>query len=188
MHSYTGSSLFSLGSLLREQGIPHSILTPDISPIDRARNVVSAMFLQSGHSHLLCIDADMQFSPQSVLDLLEMGVDFAAATYRLKRPETVWCHRPLEGEPSEGVFRVAAVGFGFVLLRLEVFAAVEPLVPKLYSSDLHRMIPDHFGPVVIQGERAGEDVSFCHRWRDAGGDIWLNRDIKLGHYGGCVYG
>jgi len=33
------------------------------------------------------------------------------------------------------------------------------------------------------GERKGEDIAFCKRWRKTGGDIWLLVDAPLTHEG-----
>ena len=37
---------------------------------------------------------------------------------------------------------------------------------------------------MVRNEHSfGEDMSFCQRWRDLGGDIWLLADAPLGHEG-----
>ena len=40
-----------------------------------------------------------------------------------------------------------------------------------------------FQPAVFDGERKGEDIAFCKRWRKTGGDIWLLVDAPLSHEG-----
>jgi len=41
----------------------------------------------------------------------------------------------------------------------------------------------YFQPAVFDGERKGEDIAFCKRWRKTGGDIWLLVDAPLTHEG-----
>ena len=40
-----------------------------------------------------------------------------------------------------------------------------------------------FDPYRIGRIKFGEDYSFCRRWRDIGGKVWLDPEIKLGHIG-----
>ena len=54
------------------------------SLIVRARNELAHQFLMSGASHLLFIDADIGFEPESVFRLLDRGADVSAAAYPLK--------------------------------------------------------------------------------------------------------
>ena len=41
-----------------------------------------------------------------------------------------------------------------------------------------------FEHVVRDGRRWSEDYTFCERWRAIGGDIWLDPEINLSHWGG----
>ncbi len=52
------------------------------SLIVRARNELAHQFLMSGASHLLFIDADIGFEPESVFRLLDRGADVSAAAIR----------------------------------------------------------------------------------------------------------
>lgn len=59
-------------------------LTGNESLIQRARNLMTAEFLNSDCTHLLWIDADIAFSPESVLAMLEFDKDITTAIYAKK--------------------------------------------------------------------------------------------------------
>jgi hypothetical protein len=54
------------------------------SLITRARNYLVDEFLRSGCTHLLFIDADIQFNPQDILALLALDLDIAGGPYPKK--------------------------------------------------------------------------------------------------------
>ena len=56
-------------------------LPPNDSLIARARNTVAAEFLKSDCSHLLFIDADIQFNPRDAIRLLMAHKDIVGRVY-----------------------------------------------------------------------------------------------------------
>jgi hypothetical protein len=50
------------------------------------------------------------------------------------------------------------------------------------------LITGLWSPTFEQGvSYAGEDVAFCRRWRQLGGEVWLHRGVVLEHYGETVF-
>ena len=52
---------------------------------------------------------------------------------------------------------------------------------------MRQFLYDFFGMFVWDGVLLNEDVAFCRRWRDLGGQIWCDPDIDLHHHGSKVY-
>jgi GT2 family glycosyltransferase len=79
-------SMFRLSQALMQHGIKFRITTlRNESLITRARNILTAMFLEDTSStHLMFIDADIEFEPDSVIRMLAMDKDIIAGAYPKK--------------------------------------------------------------------------------------------------------
>jgi GT2 family glycosyltransferase len=79
-------SMFRLSQVLMQHGIRFRITTlRNESLITRARNILTAMFLEdSSCTHLMFIDADIEFDPDSVIRMLAMDKDIIAGAYPKK--------------------------------------------------------------------------------------------------------
>jgi GT2 family glycosyltransferase len=75
-----------MSQVLMQYGIKFRITTlRNESLIPRARNILTAMFLEDTSStHLMFIDADIEFEPDSIIRMLAMDKDVIAAAYPKK--------------------------------------------------------------------------------------------------------
>ena len=85
---------------------------------------------------------------------------------------------------EEGFGKVQTAGLAFALVHRSVFTRLSEAHPEL-----RYRAPDKtkgyclYNPMIRDEQSFGEDMSFCQRWRDTGGDIWLLADAPLGHEG-----
>ena len=78
-------SMFRLMSDLQRHQIGHQITTlRNESLITRGRNILAAMFLDSPCTHLMFIDADIEFEGLDVIKLLRMDESIAVGAYPKK--------------------------------------------------------------------------------------------------------
>lgn len=79
-------SMFRLSQVLMQYGIKFRITTlRNESLITRARNILTAMFLEDKScTHLMFIDADIEFEPDAVIRMLAMDKDIIAGAYPKK--------------------------------------------------------------------------------------------------------
>jgi hypothetical protein len=79
-------SMFKLSQVLMQYGIKFRITTlRNESLITRARNILTAMFLEDKScTHLMFIDADIEFEPDSIIRMLAMDKDVIAGAYPKK--------------------------------------------------------------------------------------------------------
>lgn len=89
-------------------------------------------------------------------------------------------------------------GAGFQLIKRHVFERLATAHPELAFAKNHSPIScaagtNHqyafFDPMIDPdtGEYLSEDYALCKRWRDLGGEIWLDLRSKLTHIGSCGF-
>lgn len=79
-------SIFRATQVLMQHGINFRVTTlRNESLITRARNILTAMFLESPCTHLMFIDSDIEFQPQDILRALAYDKDIIAGAYQIGR-------------------------------------------------------------------------------------------------------
>lgn len=155
-----------------------------------SRNGLARRAIVEKFDRVLWLDSDMQFEPdlfQKLSDDLDEGRDFVSGLYFTRKPP----YKPVifknagyehigEGvKPTaeayydypDGIFEVAAAGFGGVMMNVSLLREVE----KNYG------LP--FSPIM----GFGEDISFCLRVQELGKKMWCDSSVKMGHVGQFVY-
>lgn len=173
------------------------------SILPRNRDMLTDKFLDSGASHMLCVDSDIGWHPAQVQALLDTGKPFISGTYCKKQAN---CEIPAkftgrrEGAPfatmtsnpknrgeilQQPLWEAIDVPAGFLLLERQV---VERMVGAyrnmMYTIPNLGMMWALWYPLFEPGVTySGEDIAFCSRWRKIGGEIWMHRGVVLPHYG-----
>jgi hypothetical protein len=80
--------------------------------------------------------------------------------------------------------KVNSAGLAFALLHKSVFTRLGEAHPELRYRAVDKTAGYAlYNPMIRDENSYGEDMSFCQRWRDLGGDIWVLADAPLGHEG-----
>jgi glycosyltransferase involved in cell wall biosynthesis len=193
-------SLIKLSHHLRDVNIEY-VLFPIVfdSLVSRARNAAVAHFLASDCSHLIFIDADIEFEPESVIKLLNHNKEVIAGVYpkkyfifeRFETGEEV-VDFPVAGEVSlneDGLINSTYLPTGFLMISRTVFDKMIIAYPELkYKNDIDgygrlETFYDFFRVSVNNGILESEDWGFCSLWRAIGGKVLLDATILLGHIG-----
>lgn len=191
-HEYV-HGMCSLMQAAAQCGVGVNLLTvPNESLITRARNVAVGEFMESDCTHLMFIDADMGFRGDDVLRLLASGQELvAAAGVRRQDGEPSFCvnmEKPKFWHEA-GLLQVDEVGTGFMLISrgcLEKMIAHFPTL-RFRERDTERYYPLLFD-CSFDGELYwSEDYTFCRRWRETGGSVWVDPSIELIHVGNKPY-
>lgn len=144
------------------------------SLVPKQREQLALDVLKTDYTHILWLDTDMRFPPETLLHLLDREQRVVAANYVERRPPFRPVAFPklekastrLFTEPDDsGLVAVEAVGFGCVLMETDV---------------LRQMPEPWFGVGWIPDtkEFVGEDVFFCCKARQYGETIWLDHDLS----------
>lgn len=197
------------------------------SLVTRARNVLLAYFLASDYTHLMFIDADIEFQVEDILKLYYHDKDVVVGAYPKKgvawqrirdsmtSPENqgkTFNDRDIAAFGSDyainfkftnrdsktiavenGIIKLHDAGTGFMMIKREAILKLIKAYPEIkYNNDVqinNTDLNDHFYALFdtmidpVDRRYLSEDYTFCRRWQDIGGDIWLDPSISLNHYG-----
>ena len=98
-----------------------------------------------------------------------------------------------EAQQRQGFVTAEYAGTGFMLIRRKVLEKMIAAYPETrYTSSHHTSLPSTSGNQYAlfdcmidqeSGAYLSEDYTFCKRWRDTGGQIWLDTESTLTHIG-----
>jgi len=192
----TFETTHELMSALAAKGIQAHIGSFSWPDIEEVRNVVLSYWYDAmpDFTHLLFIDADMGFPAQMVLDMLTFGEPMVGAIYRKKCAEIEWVASGGLESPDfrNGFIEVRGLGMGCFLIRRDAIAPmIEKFPDKIYP---YIAVPDFrwegpqrtlafFDQMRVPEGKVSEDISFCRRYREAGGKVWATTAYTTVHEG-----
>ena len=194
--------------LLWSKGIEADIHTLNDCPyLPVARNTLEAQFMADPDAtDHFWIDYDMGFPAEAVLDVLERPEEIVGGAYRVKLDDesySVAVHLEdgsitgkVIGE-QKALVKADFLATGFLRIKRGVYQRMREAYPELrYEESVIKTVNhpvkeayDLFGMGVhAQRQRfTTEDYSFCQRWRDIGGELWIYPDITFDHIGKKAY-
>jgi hypothetical protein len=223
-------SVIKLMTFFNQHKIPLAFGTiANESLVTRARNVLVAYFLNSDYTHLIFVDADIEFQVEDLLKLYVHNKDIVVGAYPKKGVN--WSHikEGLLMDPSRqhtnqqigalgsdyainfkfqnresktvavenGLIKLHDAGTGFMMIKRETILKMIENYPDLkYNNDVQMGgvdLKDNFYALFdtmidpIDRRYLSEDYTFCRRWQEMGGDIWLDPSISLNHYGSFCF-
>ena len=193
-------SMFRVSQTFMQHGINFRITTlRNESLITRGRNILTAMFLESDCSHLMFIDADIEFQADDLLRMMAYDKPIMAAAYPKKALPIQYAinFKFINQEKKQirienGAVEVLDASTGFFLVKREVVEKMIQAYPELhYRNDSN--IDEKFNKYCYSffdtihdpedNRYLSEDYTFCRRWQKLGGEIWLDPNTKLNHVG-----
>ena len=160
--------------------------------VSRARNILTANFLETDCTHLLFVDADIAFSPADIARISSHAEPVVGGLYPLKntKPAVEWCGNGLDTpapDRADGLRQVKYIGTGFLCIRRDAF---ERMIENdgaglRYRQDFppHRTEYAFWRDSVRKGRFLTEDWTFCDAWNDLGGKVFADTQVVLRHAG-----
>lgn len=199
--SATTTSLINLVQVLERKGIKTAFTAMSFPDIAELRNMFTTIWMdRTDASHMLMVDADMGFEPELVEDMLGFDKPLVGCLYPKRTYPIDFVGRGVAAgitpNLDSGFMEVEGVGFGVTLIRRD---AIHAMLAKGIAKSDDRMATHTAGPMLakqgvtrlirafdtIETEtgRLTEDLSFCRRHRDAGGQVWANITHRITHVG-----
>jgi len=185
----------TVGSLLNEQVVASSlghelqtVFVPGCGVINQVRNSLVAQFESSDAEKLVFVDADVSWELGAMIKLASHPAEIVGGAYRLKTDvesyPVIWLDRPELWSNEHGLIEVASLPGGFLCISRAALEKFQKAYPdrsylcegKYYYAYFHSPYRDH--------KMFSEDVNFCFEWREAGGQVWLDPEITMGHHDG----
>lgn len=188
------NSCLRLQRSLIEVGLDHDWLTQiNESLVHRARNQMTATFLQTDHTHMMWWDADIEGEVEDVSKLWNLEVDIACGVYAMKKKDEQWYAAWKDGalvrdlDQYDGPIEVDYAGTGFLLIKREVIEALAKTSESYEGMDGQK-IPALYMTPITNGVLESEDYYFCRKAREAGFKVIMDPSVRLKHWGQYPYG
>lgn len=196
-------SCMALQEELLKVGMTHDwLFGTNESLITRARNEMTATFLGTNHSHMMWIDADIEFLLEDMAKIWNLSVDgfgdgskpvdIAVGVYAMKKQNEQWYAAWKDGalvkdlDQFKGPIEVDYAGTGFMLIRRHVIERLAETAES-YEGPNGRVPALYMTPIHNDGFES-EDYHFCRKASESGYRIIMDPSVRLGHIGQYRYG
>jgi len=182
------------------------------SLISRARNTLTHTFMSSTqYTHLLCLDADIEFEPEDIIKMLDYNKPIVGGVYPKKKinwdkitelvnqpNKTVLTSETIQAMTKEAVvillddpainvndefIETRYTGTGILLIQRNVLEKMRESFPNDIYNALDIKYFRYFDTELKDGIYLSEDYWFCDRWRQLGGKIYIYTKFKCRHWG-----
>lgn len=186
-------ALFASQRALISAGIPSELaIFAGNCHVDDSRNQLVRDFLETECTDLLFLDADVRWDADALVRLCQHDRDVVGGCYPMRSDDE---HYPLAhigghgadiNSASDGLIEVAHTATGFLRIRRVVLERLaEEAISHSLSNDKpgQLAVPIIFERTVSENVRRGGDITFCHKWRDMGGSVWIDPEMWFEHFG-----
>ena len=158
--------------------------------ISDARAAIVARFLKGSGTDLVFVDHDVIWESGALVKLMDYPVEFVAGVYPRRAEPIEYSVRYLpkqELQAVDGLLEVEGVAAGFMRCSRTMLERMTRDYAGLTYVRQEQSICGLFDPYRLSERKLSEDYSFCQRWRDIGGKVWIDPEIKMGHVGSKVF-
>ena len=159
-----------------------------------SRGIIATRFWESDCDDLIFVDSDVTWQAGALLKLVDAPVDLVAGVYPARRDPIFYPLHYLEKEelwadPETMLLEVKSVATGFMKISRNCIAKMIEAYPEkhYYTAERDQQFYPLFDHVFEDGYKWGEDYSFCIRWRNIGGQVWIDPEIAMGHIGYKIF-
>jgi glycosyltransferase involved in cell wall biosynthesis len=154
------------------------------SLVQRARNDLLAIAVESNVDGILWIDADMQWHPQWAVDLVKSGKDAVGLPVIKKSIEesyNVKCKPENLIVDADGYMKVDSIGTGFLYLSNKAFKHLWSKGKKYFSNNQERRWV--FEVTIKNEDLYSEDTLMCEKLIKGGFDVYIDPAKTCSHIG-----
>ena len=155
------------------------------SLVTQGRNQCVSSFLDSPCTHMLFIDADIEFDEKSVVTMIKADKDIVLTPYPMKFID--WDKAEQLREQSKRPLKDSGYYFPIKMIDPENIVVENGLCEIKAGPTGFMLIKRQVYYNPEDKSFMGEDFAFCKRWKDIGGKIYANTDAYITHHGDYAY-
>ena len=175
------TSLVNSVRIAQDNGIfLHPVFMSYDALVQRARNDLFRLALD--YDAVIWIDADLEWNPMWIMELLGSDKDVIGGTYRKKTDDAErYTVKTKDLTATDGLIKVDGLGMGFVKMSNKAVQALwDASQPYQNEGREGRMICDI---QIVDGQLVSEDNVVTRKLADLGFDIWLDPRMTCCHIG-----
>ena len=175
------TSLVNSVRIAQDNGIfLHPVFMSYDALVQRARNDLFRLGLE--YDAVIWIDADLEWNPMWIMELLESDKDVIGGTYRKKTDDAeLYTVKTKDLTATDGLIKVDGLGMGFVKMSKKAVQALwDASQPYQNEGRECRMVCDI---QIVDGQLVSEDNVVMRKLADLGFDIWLDPRMTCCHIG-----
>ena len=175
------TSLVNSVRIAQENGIfLHPVFMSYDALVQRARNDLFRLGLD--YDAVVWIDADLEWHPLWIMELLKSEKDVIGGTYRKKTDEAeLYTVKTQDLTATDGLIKVDGLGMGFVKMSNKAVQALwDASEPYQNEGRECRMVCDI---KIVDGQLVSEDNVVMSKLDDLGFDVWLDPKMTCCHIG-----
>lgn len=155
--------------------------------VQRARNDIVQLALDSNVDDLVFIDTDVDWTPEDFFKLLDYDVDIVGAVYP-KKGDTEQYPVKIDSDTlsfdGRGLVEVNGLPTGFMRIRKDALQKIWDASDEYTEKHKEKPIRMCFNVGInSRNELVSEDMSFCEKWKNLGEKLYLDPSINLSHVG-----
>ena len=177
------TSLVNSVRIAQDRGIfLHPVFMSYDALVQRARNDLFRLAVEGEYDHMIFIDADLEWNPMWIMELLGSDKDVVGGTYRKKTDDAeMYTVKTQNLEAKDGLIKVESLGTGFVKLSKKALMALWESSPVYQNEGREgRMVCDI---QIVDGQLCSEDVVLFKKLGELGFDVWLAPWMTCAHIG-----
>jgi len=199
---YTESLIHTI-NLLKSFNIKVTVKFINNQITTRARNMLADIFMKNDtFTHMLFIDADVEWKPESVLSLIKNDQECVIGVYPNKgytwvedkltvAPSSVFTKNAEPNWVNPNLVEIELAATGFMLLTKSALKRIEPDIQTFYlpgDNGVKCEVYNYFDCNVVGKSYLTEDYYFSFLFKKNGGKIYADNSIVLYHIGSHKYG
>lgn len=157
------------------------------------RERLARRFLKTSCAYMYFADADMTFTPMDVATLISSDVDLVSGIYTYRKEGSygipfIGANGKMLDLKGPTLQECLFVPTGSMLIKRTVIEQLYQKHEFLFDQGFRKGRPNPFFDVdPVSNNFEGEDVYFCKIWRELGGKLYANTEVRLGHIGEFEY-